>query len=250
MSIIKNAKASNDARFADGLYQAVKIMPIAIFRIPDKYEVPASLFTILHDHIYYVYSAYKASATPDPNLEYLLGGYPEYQYHMLSDQIGHGEVLSQSEENSVHAMFNNPFWAIKWLERHFVDDTYKEMLRHIYNLKDHDAWAAHCFHWLKTRTATPEVKTGGAGQGAERFWEPALHRYHHRAGVSGRCSGAVANRGAGFAHVVLQLAAADEKPRCEPQDDPDPAGMRTLVHPVHQRCKPSGRRQSSWSKSS
>ena len=157
-SAIKNAEAGTAPRFADDLYQAVKIMPVAIFRIPDNYEVPPSLFTILHDHIYYVYSAYKASATPDLNLEYLLAGYPEYQYHMLSDQIGHGEVLSQSEENSVHAMFNNPFWAIKWLEHHFVDDTYKEMLRHIYNLKDHDAWAAHCFHWLKTRTATPEMK--------------------------------------------------------------------------------------------
>ena len=32
------------------------------------------------------------------------------------------------------------------------------MLGHIYGLRENEAYGAHCYHWLKTRTATPEVK--------------------------------------------------------------------------------------------
>jgi hypothetical protein len=155
---ITKAQASNATSIPDDLYRAVKTMPAAMFRLPDEYEVPIGLFTILNDHVYYVYSAYKAGSVPDPHLEQLLSGYPEYIYYLLKAETGQGGVLSQTQENSVRSMFNNPFWAIKWLEHHYSDTMYKEMLRNIFNLKDHDACSAHCYHWLKTRNQSPEVK--------------------------------------------------------------------------------------------
>lgn len=155
---IVNLKTSNSANLPDALYNAVKTMPVALFRLPDEYEVPISLFNILHEHIYYVYHTFKNNPVPDPNLETLLTGYPEYVYYMLEDETLKSSMVGQAQQNAVRSMFNNPFWVIKWLEKHFDQNIYHEMMRSIFNLHDHDACSAHCYHWLKTKSADTAAK--------------------------------------------------------------------------------------------
>jgi len=148
---ILNLKTSNQANLPEELYNAVKAMPVALFRLPDEYEVPIALFSILHEHIYYVFHTFKSNPTPDQNLEALLAGYPEYIYYMLTDKSGKSQMLSNSQENAVRSMFGSPFWVIKWLEDNYKKETHHELMKSIYNLHEHDACSAHCFHWLKTK---------------------------------------------------------------------------------------------------
>lgn len=155
---ILNLKTANQANLPEELYSAVKTMPVALFRLPDEYEVPIALFSILHEHIYYVFHTYQNNATPDQNLEALLAGYPEYIYYMLTDKSGKSQMLNNSPENAIRSMFGSPFWVIKWLEDHYRKDTHHELLKSIYNLHEHDACSAHCFHWLKTKAMEPTEK--------------------------------------------------------------------------------------------
>ncbi len=151
-------KEKDTTNVSEELYRAVRTMPAALFRLPDECEVPTALFTILDEHIYYVYSAFTAQPKPDPNLALMLAGYPEYIYYILMSETSSSTMLSQSQENSLKVLLGNPFWAIKWLEGHFSDDGYKALLNSLYQLKEQDAYSAHCYHWLKTRNASYEVK--------------------------------------------------------------------------------------------
>ena len=64
----------------------------------------------------------------------MLAGYPEYIYYILMSETSSSTMLSQSQENSLKVLLGNPFWAIKWLERHFSDDGYKALLNSLYQL--------------------------------------------------------------------------------------------------------------------
>ena len=79
-------KEKDTTNVSEELYRAVRTMPAALFRLPDECEVPTALFTILDEHIYYVYSAFTAQPKPDPNLALMLAGYPEYIYYILMSE--------------------------------------------------------------------------------------------------------------------------------------------------------------------
>src|SRR6266581_1323274 len=47
-----------DARVPQDLLDALKAMPVALYRVGDEFEIPISCTTILWDHIYLLYYAY------------------------------------------------------------------------------------------------------------------------------------------------------------------------------------------------
>src|SRR6266498_1038851 len=140
-SAIMQLKVRNSDNLPEDLYHAVKTMPAALFRLPNEYQIPISMFAILHEHIYYVYNAFKAQ--PDVNLEALLFGYPEYICRLLLDPMLKGQLtinaitqgqLTCAKQDAIRATFNNPVWALKWLRRNFNHDTYQQLLKNVTTL--------------------------------------------------------------------------------------------------------------------
>jgi hypothetical protein len=72
-----------DARVPQDLLDALKAMPIALYRVGDEFEIPISCTTILWEHIYLLYYAYMQNPEGQSELEKILAGYPEYVFHLL-----------------------------------------------------------------------------------------------------------------------------------------------------------------------
>jgi hypothetical protein len=164
---IKDGKITN---VSTELLRATRTMPAALFRLPDDCEIPIPLFSILHEHIYYVYRTHQK--TPDPHLAAMLVGYPEYVYYLMQNEGLPDGTLDEAQQTTVRSLLPNPPWTIKWLEQYyrqgklsgFPEVLFKELLNSLYNLHDHDGTNAHCYHWLKTRTDTYEAKTAEMAQ--------------------------------------------------------------------------------------
>jgi len=139
------------------LTDAIKTMPIVLGRLPSDYEVANDALLLLHEHMYYVYNAYLREK--DEDVERVLSGYPEYSYYLLSADVKPGQKLTEDQLNLVRQLFTSPVWAIQWLNAHYDEELFRRFITALFHLRDYDAQAAHCWHWLKTRNAPTEVKT-------------------------------------------------------------------------------------------
>lgn len=143
--------AKNDsATYAlkQAIIDSVAALPIALYNLSDEYEVPISLFNILHTHIFYVYKAFESSENPDSNLEALLSSYPEYVYRLIKQKRN-----STTLGSAIRSTFNNPTWAIKAMQATKTLPTHgEELLRSIANLKDHDAYSSIIYKDLNPAT--------------------------------------------------------------------------------------------------
>jgi hypothetical protein len=154
---ITNAlKSKGPVMVSENISQAAWTMPIVLHRLPTDCEIPIKLLPLLHEHMYYVYSTYRS--TGDPNLADFVVGYSEYLYYIMDDPKS-DPIPGRTREFQLEQLLRgNPYWAIKWLEKHYDEQSFQNLLNNIYSMREHDAWCAHCYHWLKTHSATPEVK--------------------------------------------------------------------------------------------
>jgi len=147
----------SDARVPLDLLDALKAMPIALYRVGDEFEIPISCTNILWEHVYLLYYAYMQNPEGQPDLEKILAGYPEYVYHLLEinhrrRKVGQESLpLRQTEEYYSRQLLNGPYWAIRWLKLNYSEQYYNQTLYLVYTLRTTDAACAHCYHWLKTR---------------------------------------------------------------------------------------------------
>jgi hypothetical protein len=154
--ITQALKSKGPAMVSEHISQAAWTMPIVLHRLPTDCEIPIKLIPLLHEHMYYVYSTYRS--TGDQTLAAFVVGYSEYLYYLLDDAKSDPIPGSDRKFHVEQLLRGNPYWAIKWLEKHYDEQQFQDLLNNIYSMREHDAWCAHCYHWLRTRSARPEVK--------------------------------------------------------------------------------------------
>ena len=153
------------------LRNALVAMPLPVFRALrawvgwqrarplrlDEYEVPAELFSLIYDHLYYVYNLFTAGNRLDPQLEAMLTTQPEYCYLLLNSN----HWLLQNEQSVWPMLLEHPVMALNWIRKSATLDkiaAYQELLHYMYQHREVNAWHAHCYHWLITINSSQDEK--------------------------------------------------------------------------------------------
>lgn len=154
-----------EVRVPQDLLDALKAMPVVLYRVGDEFEIPISCTTILWEHIYLLYYAYMQNPADQTDLEKILAGYPEYVFHFLETNQRRRKAgqdllpLRQTEEYYARQLLNgSPYWAVRWLKLNYSEQYYNQILYLVYTLRTTDAACAHFYHWLKTRHLSGEER--------------------------------------------------------------------------------------------
>lgn len=145
---------------SEDLLNAVRAMPLVLYRIKDDFIIPPDCFPILWDHLYLVLFSYLQDPDGNRSLEKMIGNSPEYGYHLLqahekAKKQGKGFSLELSEGYYLQQMMGNPYWAIHWYEQHRSDELFREIISRTFMGCSTEAPLAHCFHHLRTHRMPP-----------------------------------------------------------------------------------------------